>query len=410
MTMTSTAAPRRALWTHATLATFAGERDWGLVHDGALLVEGEQLRWVGPAAELPADLRDGVAHTHDLGGALVTPGLIDCHTHLVYGGERSAEFELRLQGATYEEIARAGGGIRSTVAATRAAGEQALWTLAVARARALMAEGLTTLEVKSGYGLSLADEAKCLRVARQLAGLGLTVRTTCLGAHALPPEFEGRQDEYVDAVCAWLPQLQREGLVDAVDVFCERIAFTPAQTRRVFEAARALGLPVKLHAEQLSDQGGAALAAEFGALSCDHLEWLSEDGIAAMARAGTVAVLLPGAFYFLRETRLPPVQALRDAGVPIALATDHNPGSSPGLSLLLMLNMACTFFRMTPEEALRGLTVNAARALGLPDRGRLVAGLRADFCVWEAAHPRELAYWFGRNPLRQVVVGGQARA
>ncbi len=410
MTMTSTAAPRRVLWTHATLATFAGERDWGLVNDGALLVEGEQLRWAGPAAELPAELRAGVADTHDLGGALVTPGLIDCHTHLVYGGERSAEFELRLQGATYEEIARAGGGIRSTVAATRAAGEAELHALAVPRARALMDEGLTTLEVKSGYGLSLADEAKCLRVARQLAALGLTVRTTCLGAHALPPEFEGRQDEYVDAVCGWLPELQRQGLVDAVDVFCDRIAFTPAQTRRVFEAARALGLPVKLHAEQLSDQGGAALAAEFGALSCDHLEWLSEDGIAAMARAGTVAVLLPGAFYFLRETKLPPVQALRDAGVPIALATDHNPGSSPGLSLLLMLNMACTFFRMTPEEALRGLTVNAARALGLPDRGRLVAGLRADFCIWNAAHPRELAYWFGRNPLRQVVVGGRPRA
>jgi len=409
MTMTSTGAPRRILWTNATLATFAGERDWGLVNDGALLVEGEQLRWVGPAAELRAGLREGVVEMRDLGGMLVTPGLIDAHTHLVYGGERSAEFELRLQGATYEEIARAGGGIRSTVNATRMATEHELHVLAVQRARALMAEGLTTIEVKSGYGLSLAAETKCLRVARKLAELGLTVRTTYLGAHALPPEFDGRQDEYVDAVCAWLPELKRQGLVDAVDAFCERIAFTPAQTRRVFEAAKALGLPVKLHAEQLSDQGGAALAAEFNALSCDHLEWLSEDGVAAMARAGTVAMLLPGAFYFLRETKLPPVQALRDAGVPIALATDHNPGSSPGLSLLLMLNMACTFFRMTPEEALRGLTVNAARALGLPDRGRLAAGLRADFCIWDAAHPRELAYWFGRNPLRQTVVAGRPR-
>jgi len=409
MTMTSTGAPRRILWTNATLATLAGERDWGLVNDGALLVEGEQLRWVGPAAELPAGLREGVVEMRDLGGMLVTPGLIDAHTHLVYGGERSAEFELRLQGATYEEIARAGGGIRSTVNATRMATEHELHVLAVQRARALMTEGLTTIEVKSGYGLSLAAETKCLRVARKLAELGLTVRTTYLGAHALPPEFDGRQDEYVDAVCAWLPELKRQGLVDAVDAFCERIAFTPAQTRRVFEAAKALGLPVKLHAEQLSDQGGAALAAEFNALSCDHLEWLSEDGIAAMARAGTVAMLLPGAFYFLREAKLPPVQALRDAGVPIALATDHNPGSSPGLSLLLMLNMACTFFRMTPEEALRGLTVNAARALGLPDRGRLAAGLRADFCIWDAAHPRELAYWFGRNPLRQTVVAGRPR-
>jgi imidazolonepropionase len=402
-------APQRVLYANATLATLAGERDWGLVSDGALLVEGEQLRWVGPMADLPADLRDSAGELRDLGGLLVTPGLIDCHTHLVYGGERSAEFELRLQGATYEEIARAGGGIRSTVAATRAASEQELHTLAVERARALMAEGLTTLEVKSGYGLSLADEAKCLRVARQLSELGLTVRTTYLGAHALPPEFDGRQDEYVDAVCAWLPELRKQGLVDAVDAFCERIGFTPDQTRRVFEAARALDLPVKLHAEQLSDQGGAALAAEFNALSCDHLEFLSDGGIAAMTRSGTVAVLLPGAFYFLRETKLPPIQALRDAGVPIALATDHNPGSSPGLSLLLMLNMACTFFRMTPEEALRGLTTNAARALGLPDRGRLAAGQRADFCIWDAAHPRELAYWFGRNPLRQTIVGGRPR-
>ncbi|UXH79553.1 imidazolonepropionase [Roseateles amylovorans] len=400
----------RRLWTGAHLVTFAGDRDWGLVPDGALLTEGEALRWVGPRAALPRALCEGLADEQDLGGALVTPGLIDAHTHLVYGGERSAEFELRLQGASYEEIARAGGGIRSTVAATRQASESALHTLALARAQALMAEGLTTLEIKSGYGLSLDDEAKCLRVARRLGEAGLTVRTTFLGAHAVPPEFDGRQDDYVEAVCQWMPILRDQGLIDAVDAFCERIAFTPAQTRRVFETARGLGLPVKLHAEQLSDQGGAALAAGFGALSCDHLEHLSDDGIRAMADAGTVALLLPGAYYFLRETQLPPIAALRAAGVPIALATDHNPGSAPGLSLLLMLNMACTLFRLTPEEALRGLTVNAARALGLADRGRLVAGQRADFCIWNAAHPRELSYYFGRNPIRGTVMGGRTRA
>jgi imidazolonepropionase len=399
----------RRLWRNAQLVSLAGDQGWGLVADAAMLSEGEQLRWVGPLAQLPAALAQDLVDEQDLGGALVTPGLIDAHTHLVYGGERSAEFELRLQGASYEDIARAGGGIRSTVAATRQASEAQLLASAQARASALMAEGLCTLELKSGYGLSLADEAKCLRVARQLGGPGLTVRTTYLAAHALPPEFEGRPDDYVQAVCDWMPQLQREGLIDAVDVFCERIAFSPAQTRRVFEAARALGLPVKLHAEQLSDQGGAALAAEFGALSCDHLEWLSEAGIAAMARAGTVAMLLPGAYYFLRETQLPPIAALRAAGVPLAIASDHNPGSSPGLSLLLMLNMACTLFRLTPEEALRGLTVQAARALGLADRGRLLAGQRADFCVWDAQHPRELAYYFGRNPLRQTVVGARPR-
>jgi imidazolonepropionase len=271
-----------------------------------------------------------------------------------------------------------------------------------------MAEGVTTLEIKSGYGLSAEHEARCLRVARRLGRvLPLTVKTTCLSAHALPPEFDGQADAYISAVCDWLPALQAEGLVDAVDAFCEGIGFTPAQTRRVFEAARALGLPVKLHAEQLSDQGGAALAAEFGALSCDHLEHLSRDGVRAMAAAGTVAVLLPGAFYFLRETKLPPVQALRDAGVPIALASDHNPGSSPGLSLLLMLNMGCTLFRMTPEEALRGVTVNGARALGLADRGTLQIGQRADFTVWNLEHPNELSYWFGHNPCRRVIVGGQ---
>ena len=395
------------LWRNARLATLSGE-GWGLVERGALLVQGEALSWVGPEADLPRGAE--IAAEHDLGGALVTPGLVDCHTHLVYGGQRAREFEMRLEGASYEEIARAGGGIRSTVAATRAASDEDLYTSARHRALALMAEGVTTLEVKSGYGLSAEHEARCLRVARRLGReLPLSVQTTCLSAHALPPEFEGRADDYIDALRAWLPALQAEGLVDAVDAFCERIGFSAAQTRRVFEAAHSLGLPVKLHAEQLSDQGGAALAAEFGALSCDHLEYLGEQGIAAMARSGTVAVLLPGAYYFLRETKLPPIEALRAAGVPMALATDHNPGTSPTLSPLLMLNMACTLFRLTPEEALRGMTVHGAHALGLRDRGTLAAGQRADFAVWELEHPNGLAYWFGHNPCARVVAGGKER-
>ena len=399
------------LWRNARLATLAplpGGEPWGWIGHGALLTEDDTIRWVGGDKALPAGLQ--AERDVDLGGALLTPGLVDCHTHLVYGGQRAREFELRLQGASYEQIARAGGGIRSTVAATRAAGDEALYAAAHERALALMREGVTTLEIKSGYGLSLEHEARCLRVARRLGReLPLTVRTTCLAAHALPPEFDGQPDAYIDAVCAWLPVLHGEGLIDAVDAFCETIAFSPAQTRRVFDAAQALGLPVKLHAEQLSDSGGAALAASYGALSCDHLEWLSAGGIGAMAAAGTVAVLLPGAFYFLRETRLPPVRTLRDAGVPIAIASDHNPGSSPGLSLLLMLNMGCTFFRLTPEEVLRGATVNAARALGLTDRGMLQAGQRADFAAWDLEHPNELAYWFGRNPCRRVVAGGLER-
>ncbi|MCW5639680.1 MAG: imidazolonepropionase, partial [Rubrivivax sp.] len=306
------------LWRNARLATLAplpGGEPWGWIGHGALLTEGDTIRWVGGEAALPAGLQ--AERDVDLGGALLTPGLVDCHTHLVYGGQRAREFELRLQGASYEQIARAGGGIRSTVAATRAAGNEALYAAARERALALMREGVTTIEIKSGYGLSLEHEARCLRVARRLGReLPLTVRTTCLAAHALPPEFDGQPDAYIDAVCAWLPVLHGEGLIDAVDAFCETIAFSPVQTRRVFDAAQALGLPVKLHAEQLSDSGGAALAASYGALSCDHLEWLSAEGIGAMAAAGTVAVLLPGAFYFLRETRVPPVAALRAAGVP----------------------------------------------------------------------------------------------
>jgi imidazolonepropionase len=399
----------KTLYRQARLATFDGPLPWGWVENGALLVDGEHLAWVGADGDCPADLRPDAEVR--LGGALVTPGLVDCHTHLVYGGDRATEFELRLRGATYEQIAQAGGGIRSTVAATRQAGEQALFDSAAARARCLMAEGVTTIEIKSGYGLSEAHEARCLRVARRLGReLPLQVRTTSLGAHAVPPEFEGRIDAYADAVASWLPGQAEAGLVDAVDAFCDHIAFDAAQTERVFAAAQRLGLPVKLHAEQLSDQGGAALAARHGALSCDHLEHLSADGVAAMAEAGTVAVLLPGAYYFLRETKLPPVQALREAGVPIAIATDHNPGSCPALSLLLMLNMACTLFRLTPEEAWRGITVHAAQALGLADRGVLRAGCRADFVVWNTAHPRDMAYRFGHNPCRRVIFGGVERS
>ena len=399
------------LWRNAQLATMHGDTPWGWIADGALVCSGNNIRWVGRQSELPAALAATVTQEHDLGGALVTPGLVDCHTHLVYGGQRAKEFELRLQGASYEEIARSGGGIRSTVAATRAATADVLLASAKRRALTLAGEGVTTLEIKSGYGLSLEDEARCLAVARRLGTeLPLTVCTTYLGAHALPPEFAGRADDYIAAVCEWMPNLQARGLVDAVDAFCENIAFSPAQTRRVFETARSLGLPVKLHAEQLSDQGGAALAAQFGALSCDHLEHLSDAGVAAMATAGSVAVLLPGAYYFLRETKLPPISRLRDMGVPMALASDHNPGSSPGLSLLLMLNMACTLFRMTPEEALRGVTVHGARALGLADRGRLDVGQRADFVAWDLEHPNELAYWFGHNPCRRVVVAGKETA
>ena len=399
----------KTLWRHARLATMAAGAPWGWIERGALLVDGDRLRWVGPEHDLPATLAPDAEH--DLAGALVTPGLIDCHTHLVYGGQRAREFEQRLHGATYEEIARAGGGIRSTVAATRAADDATLFASARERAFALISEGVTTIEIKSGYGLNRDDEARCLRAARRLGReLPLTVRTTSLAAHALPPEFDGRADAYIDAVVQWLPQWHAEGLVDAVDAFCERIGFTRQQTRRVFEAARALGLPVKLHAEQLSDMDGAALAAQFNALSCDHLEHLSDHGVNAMAAAGTVAVLLPGAFYFLRETQLPPVTKLREAGVPMAVASDHNPGSSPALSLLLMLHMACTLFRLTPEEALRGVTVNAARALGLADsHGALAAGRQADFVVWDLEHPNELAYWFGSNACQRVVRAGVER-
>jgi imidazolonepropionase len=400
------------MWTHCDVATLApGAADgYGLIEDAALVVEDSHLRWVGPRQQLPRELLDRCTQLHDAAGALVTPGLVDCHTHLVYGGDRAIEFELRLNGASYEDIARQGGGIASTVHATRTASYEELLAQSGRRLRALLAEGVTTVEIKSGYGLALEHERKSLQVARALARNNpVDVRATFLGAHALPPEFKGKPDAYIDEVLAMLPLLQAEGLVDAVDAFCERIAFSPAQVARVFEAARALGLPVKLHAEQLSDSGGAQLAARSRAISCDHLEWLSEEGAAAMAEAGSVAVLLPGAFYFLRETRLPPIDLLRSKGVALAVATDCNPGTSPCTSLLLMLNMACTLFRLTPQEALAGVTRNAARALGLRDRGVLAAGMLADFVLWDVKRPAQLAYALGANPCVQTVYHGEPR-
>lgn len=398
------------LWTNCRAATVeAGVAEpYGLIDDAALVIDGETLAWVGPRAALPATLLAQCAVQHDAGGALVTPGLIDCHTHLVYGGDRAHEFEQRLNGASYEDIARAGGGIASTVQATRMASAAELMAQSRARLQRLMAEGVTTLEIKSGYGLALEHERKTLAVARALGRRHrVDVRTTFLGAHAIPVEFAGRSDDYVDAVLQMLPVLHAEGLIDAVDAFCERMAFSIEQTERVFAAAHALSLPVKLHAEQLSDSGGAQLAARYGALSCDHLEWLSNDGARAMAAAGTVAVLLPGAFYFLRETKLPPVALLRAHQIPMAISTDCNPGSSPCTSLLLMLNMACTLFRLTPEEALAGVTRHAAAALGLSDRGVLAAGKRADFVLWGVQRPAELSYAFGSNPRLQTVFKGQ---
>ena len=394
------------LWTDARLATMApGGAPYGAIERGAIAAKNGRIAWIGPQADLP---RGEAREVHPLEGAWVTPGLIDCHTHLVHGGDRAAEFELRLQGATYEEIAKAGGGIRSTVKATRTASEQELLTSALARLDQMQAEGLTTVEVKSGYGLSLADERKCLTVARALArARPVTVRTSFLGAHAVPPEFEGRREDYMAAVIAeMLPALAAEGLVDAVDAFAERIAFTIAETDGLFTAARRLGLPVKLHADQLSDGGGAALAARHRALSADHIEHTGEAGVAAMAEAGTVGVLLPGAFYFLRETKLPPIEALRKAGVPMAVATDCNPGTSPLTSPLLAINMACTFFRLTPEEALAGMTRIAARALGLADRGTLEVGKAADLAIWDIERPAELAYRIGFNPLIGLVKDG----
>ena len=398
-----------SLWVNLHLATMTQTGPYGMVEDGALALCEGKIAWIGKRNELPADLKSRAAKVYDGEGRWVTPGLVDCHTHLVYGGSRAREFELRLEGATYEEIARQGGGIRSTVSATRAADAESLLNQSVPRLTALLAEGVTTVEIKSGYGLDLETEIRMLRVARTLGQkYPVTVVPTYLGAHALPPEYEGKSDQYIDFVCnEVMPQVAAQNLAVAVDAFCEGIGFTPAQTDRIFKTAKKLGLAVKLHAEQLSDLGGTSLAAGYGALSADHLEHVSEEGVKAMAESGTVAVLLPGAFYFLRETKVPPIDLLRRHAVPIALATDCNPGSSPAVSLLLMLNMACTLFKLTPEEALAGVTRNGARALGLQDRiGTLEPGKDADFVVWDISEPAELAYRIGANPLKNVVRQG----
>ncbi|MBX3725201.1 MAG: imidazolonepropionase [Xanthomonadales bacterium] len=405
----ATQAPWDTVLIGADLVTLAGESGWGLIEDGALGVRDGRIVHVGPAAALPRPPEYLARSVERFDGGLLTPALIDCHTHLVFAGHRGNEFEARLEGASYEAIARAGGGIASTVRATRAASEQELLAASLPRARALLEEGVTCIEVKSGYGLELDTERRMLRVARRIGErLNIEVRTTFLGLHAVPAEFADRRGEYVAMVCdRWLPALAAEGLVDAVDAFCEGIGFSPAESARCLDAAAKLDLPVKLHAEQLSDQGGAALVAARRGLSADHLEWLGPEGIAAMADAGTVAVLLPGAFYALRETRLPPIQALRDAGVPMAVATDLNPGTSPMPSLRLALNMACTLFRLSPAEALRGACINAARALGLGhERGRLEPGMRADLLHWAVRDPAELPYWIGPYPRPRLLRAG----
>lgn len=391
----------------AAIASFAGSAEpYGLIENGAIAITGERIGWAGPAAELPAAYSG--CPQEDLGGRLVTPGLIDCHTHLVFGGNRAAEFEMRLNGATYEEVARAGGGITSTVRATRGASAEDLARGALPLVDAFIAEGTCTLEIKSGYGLEREAELNMLRAARRIAELRpVRVITSYLGAHAVPPEYAGNADGYIDEVAVpVLRAAHAEGLVDAVDGFCEGIAFQPAQIARVFDAARELGLPVKLHAEQLSNLGGAKLAASYGALSADHIEYLDEDGVQAMAAAGTAGVLLPGAFYTLHETQLPPVELLRKHGVTMALATDCNPGSSPLSSPLLTMNMGCTLFRLTPEETLAGFTCNAAAALGLKDAGTIAPGMRADLAVWDVKTPAELSYRIGFNPLFKRIFGG----
>ncbi|MDO8179109.1 MAG: imidazolonepropionase [Undibacterium sp.] len=397
-----------SLWINVHLATMLD--GYGEIRDAAIAVKNGKIAWLGAHKDLPA--HEQTVELHDGKGCWLTPGLIDCHTHIVYAGNRSDEFEARLNGIAYEEIARQGGGILATVRATRAASDDALMQASLPRVRNLLAEGVTTLEIKSGYGLDLTTEARILRVARQIGrDSAVRVKTTFLGAHALPAEYAGRADDYIDLVChQMLPALVAEKLVDAVDVFCEKIGFSPAQTERVFQAAQACGLPVKLHAEQLSDQGGAALTARYHGLSADHLEYLSDAGITAMAKHGTVAVLLPGAYYFLRETKLPPLGDIRAAGVPIAIATDCNPGTSPMTSLLLVMNMACTLFKMTPLEALQGVTCHAAQALGLSSEiGTLEVGKAADFATWRIDRPADLAYFIGGNPCLTTVFSGKSR-
>lgn len=395
------------LLVNAKLATMDGGKAYGLIDQGALAIEDGRITWAGPQADLAQRFKD--LETQDLEGRLVTPALIDCHTHIVHGGNRAREFEMRLEGASYEEIARAGGGIVSTVSATRATSEADLVAGALTRADALIAEGVSTIEIKSGYGLDIETELKMLRAARAVAkARPVRVLTSYLAAHAVPAEYKSRADAYIDEVC--IPGLEAayaEGLVDAVDGFCEGIAFTPEQIARVFDKARALGLPVKLHAEQLSNLGGARLAADYGALSADHLEYATEADAEAMAAAGSVAVILPGAFYTLRETVSPPIEAFRKHKVAMAVATDCNPGSSPISSLLLSMNMACTLFRMTPEEALSGVTRHAAHALGLEDAGLIQPGYRADLAIWDVEHPAELAYRIGFNPLWRRIFGGE---
>ena len=394
------------LWRNARLATCDAEQR--SITGGALLTRGARIEWVGEEAQLPATASG--AEVHDLAGAWVTPGLIDCHTHLVFAGTRADEYAQRLRGRSYEEIARAGGGILSTVRAVRAASEAQLFEESAPRLAALASEGVTTIEIKSGYGLTLADEAKMLRVARALGrAFPVTVRTTLLAAHTLPPEFRERADAYIDTIAGeWLPALLGEGLVDAVDIFCERIAFSVAQAERLFVAAHALSVPVKMHAEQLANLGGTLMATRYHALSCDHLEYAAEDEAAALAAAGSVAVLLPIAYYCLAEARQPPLAALRQARAAIAIASDCNPGSAPGTSLLLAMSMATRLFGLTAEEALQAVTRHAAQALGLAgERGVLAAGQAADFVVWNVRSPAELSYWIGFNPRRTVVRAGE---
>jgi imidazolonepropionase len=399
------------IWTNATLATMDGRGDYGLVPRGAVGVKGERIVWVGPQADLPSALRDSAGDQLDCGGALVTPGLIDCHTHLVYAGDRADEFERRLNGVSYETIAREGGGIRSTVRATRAADDDELYRQSRPRLLALRDEGVTTVEIKSGYGLTTADECKMLRVARRLEDCAVSVSTSFLGAHALPAEFADDADGYIDYLCHdTLPAVAKAKLADAVDAYCEGIGFSRSQVADMFDAATVHGLPIRLHAEQLSNLGGAAMAAARGALSVDHLEFLAPADVPVLAAHGTTAVLLPGAFYCLRETQRPPVATLREHGVPMALATDCNPGTSPVTSPLLMMSMGCTLFGLTPAEALAGVTVNAARALGrVRDVGSIKVGKRADLVLWDAEAPAQLSYRIGYNPCRRVLWRGRSR-
>lgn len=395
---------------NAKIVTIEDQDSYGLIECGAIAIKDGLIDWVGADEAIPAAHLDGPVR--DLEGRLITPALIDCHTHVVHGGDRAVEFEMRLKGASYEEVARAGGGIVSTVKATREASIEDLLTSALPRVDALLAEGISVIEVKSGYGLDEKTELNMLRAARKIADhRNVRIKTTFLGAHAVPVEYKDNPDGYIDDVC--IPTLKAahvEGLVDAVDGFCEGIAFNTDQIKSVFDVARELGIPVKLHAEQLSNIGGTKLAAEYGAISVDHIEYATEEDAMAMAKAGSVAVLLPGAFYTLHETQLPPIDAFRKHGVPMAIATDCNPGSSPLASILLTMNMSCTLFRLTPEEALVGATAHAARALGLSDTGRIKPGLRADLAIWNARHPAELAYRIGFNPLFERIVGGESTA